>query len=148
MSALDPAIEARIRDSFARQQAMATIGAALRSVAAGAVEIEVPFADALTQQHGFLHGGVIAMIADTACGYAALSVMPREAAVLTVEFKLNLLAPGKGERFVAAGRVVRPGRKLVVCVGDVFAETQAERKPIALITATMMVMDTGSGLRD
>jgi uncharacterized protein (TIGR00369 family) len=90
----------------------------------------------------------VATIADTACGYAALTVMPREAAVLTTEFKINLLSPAKGERLRAVGRVVRNGRKLVIALGEVFAEQGSESKQVALITATMMVVDTGSGLRD
>src|SRR5438128_263647 len=108
---LDPAVERRIRDSFARMQAMATIGASVKAVREGEVEIDLPFSAALTQQHGFVHAGVIATIVDTACGYAALTLMPMDAAVLTTEFKLNLLSPAKGDRFIAAGRVVRPGRK-------------------------------------
>jgi uncharacterized protein (TIGR00369 family) len=88
------------------------------------------------------------MIADTACGFAALSLMPEDAAVLTTEFKLNLLAPAKGERLIALGRVVRPGRKLMVCLCEVFAEEAGKRKQVALMTASMMVVDTATGLRD
>ena len=144
----DPQVERRIRESFARQQAMATVGARIEAIRAGEVEILLPFAPALTQQHGFIHAGITAMIADTACGYAALSLMPKDAAVLTTEFKLNLLAPAKGERLIAVGRVLRPGKKLMVCIGDVFAEADGERKQVALMTASMMVIDTGTGLRD
>jgi uncharacterized protein (TIGR00369 family) len=140
--------EQRVRDSFARQQAMVTIGAKLATVRRGEVEIELPFSPHLTQQHGFVHAGVVAMIVDTACGYAALTLMPREAAVLTTEFKLNLLSPAKGERLIAVGRVVRPGRKLMVCVGDVFAEEGGGRKHVALMTTSMMVIDTATGLKD
>jgi uncharacterized protein (TIGR00369 family) len=110
----DPAFEARVRASFARQGVMTTIGARLTRVAAGAVEIELPFRSDLTQQHGFVHAGVITTIADSACGYAAFSLMPAEASVLTVEYKVNLLAPARGDRFVARGRVVKPGRTLTV----------------------------------
>jgi uncharacterized protein (TIGR00369 family) len=144
----DPEIERRVRESFARQQAMTTIGATLAAVRAGEVEIVLPFAAALTQQHGFVHAGIVAMIVDTACGYAALTVMPKDAAVLTTEFKLNLLSPANGERLRAVGRVVRPGRKLVVCLGEVFAEAGGEKKQVALMTASMMAVDTGTGLRD
>jgi uncharacterized protein (TIGR00369 family) len=147
-SALDDAAQTRVRKSFARQQAMVTIGAILSDVRAGAVEIELPFSPALTQQHGFIHAGISAMIADTACGYAALTVMPPETAVLTTEFKLNLLSPAKGERLIAVGRVIKPGRKLVVCLGEVFAEEKGARKQIALMTASMMVIDPGTGLND
>jgi uncharacterized protein (TIGR00369 family) len=144
---LDPQIEARVRESFARQQAMVTIGASLRSVRAGEVEIELPFDARLTQQHGFIHAGVTAMIVDTACGFAALSLMPADAAVLTTEFKMNLLAPAQGARFLARGRVVRPGKKLMVCLGEVFAETDGKPdKQVALMTASMMVIDGATGL--
>jgi uncharacterized protein (TIGR00369 family) len=145
---LDPAVEKRCRESFARQRAMGSIGASVMSVGAGVCEIGMPFAPELTQQHGFVHAGVISMLADTACGFAALSLMPEDAAVLTTEFKINLLSPAKGERFVAVGRVVRPGKKLMVCLGEVFAEEGGRRKQIALMTASMMVMDTSTGLKD
>jgi uncharacterized protein (TIGR00369 family) len=148
VSALDVAAQTRVRNSFARQQAMVTIGAVLSDVRAGAVEIELPFSPALTQQHGFIHAGISAMIADTACGYAALTMMPPETAVLTTEFKLNLLSPAKGERLIAVGRVIKPGRKLVVCLGEVFAEENGKRKQVALMTASMMVIDPGTGLND
>lgn len=145
---LPPETERRVRDSFARQQAMATIGASVAAVRRGEVEIVLPCRPEITQQHGFVHAGVIAMIADNACGYAALTLMPVDAAVLTTEFKINLLSPGKGDRLFAVGRVVRPGRKLMVCVGDVFAEEAGARKQIALMTASMMVIDGATGLRD
>jgi uncharacterized protein (TIGR00369 family) len=141
-------IERRVRGSFDRQKIMNTIGAEIAVVREGEVEIVLPFSDALIQQHGFIHAGAVATIADTACGYAALTVMPREAAVLTTEFKLNLLSPAKGDRLRAVGRVVRPGRKLVVCLGEVFAEEGGQSKLVALMTATMMVIDTGTGLQD
>jgi uncharacterized protein (TIGR00369 family) len=142
-------IDARVRESFARQSIMTTLGAEIAAVRAGEVEIVLPFSDRILQQHNFIHAGAIATIADSACGYAALSVMPADAAVLTTEFKLNLLAPAKGERLRAVGRVVRNGKKLVITLGEVFAEEDGgERKQVALITATMMVIETGSGLRD
>ena len=146
--ALSSAIERRVRDSFDRQQIMKTIGAAISAVREGEVEIILPFSGALVQQHGFIHAGVVTTIADNACGYAALSVMPAEAAVLTTEFKVNLLSPAKGDRLRAVGRVVRAGRTLVVCLGEVFAEEGSESKQVALMTATMMVVNTSTGLRD
>ena len=127
---------------------MKTIGAEIAAVREGEVEIVLPFSDALTQQHGFVHAGVVATIIDSACGYAALTIMPTEAAVLTTEFKLNLLSPAKGDRLRAIGRVVRPGHKLVVCLGEVFAEVGGQSKQVALMTASMMVIDTGTGLQD
>src|SRR5256886_14312654 len=100
---------------------MATIGAHLTGVAPGAIDIELPYRGDLTQQHGFLHAGVITIIADSACGYAALSLMPAKASVLTVEYKVNLLAPAAGERMIARGRVMKPGKTLTVCTADVVA---------------------------
>jgi uncharacterized protein (TIGR00369 family) len=141
-------IGARIRASFARQTMMTTLGAEIAAVRTGEVEIVLPFSGRILQQHEFIHAGAVAAIADTACGYAALTLMPREAAVLTTEFKINLLAPAKGERLRAIGRVVRSGKKLVITLGEVFAEEDGARKQVALITATMMVVDTGTGLRD
>ncbi|MGA2566258.1 MAG: PaaI family thioesterase [Pseudolabrys sp.] len=141
-------IDARVRGSFARQTIMTTLGAEIASVRSGEVEIVLPFSDRILQQHDFIHAGAVATIADSACGYAALSVMPRDAAVLTTEFKINLLAPAKGERLRAIGRVVRSGKKLVITLGEVFAEEDGARKQVALITATMMVIETGTGLRD
>jgi uncharacterized protein (TIGR00369 family) len=142
------AIDARVRDSFARQTIMTTLGAEIAAVRPGEVEIVLPFSDKILQQHDFIHAGAIAAIADTAFGYAALTVMPRDAAVLTTEFKINLLAPAKGKRLRAVGRVVRAGKKLVITLGEVFAEDGGARKQVALFTATMMVVDTGTGLRD
>ncbi|ODA40646.1 PaaI family thioesterase [Desulfosporosinus sp. BG] len=110
----------RVQSSFAQQSVMNLIGAELVKVLPGEVEISIPFRDNLTQQHGFLHAGIITTIADSACGYAAFSLMPAGASVLTVEFKVNLLAPAKGERFVAKGLVVKPGRTITVCSGEVF----------------------------
>jgi uncharacterized protein (TIGR00369 family) len=141
-------IDARIRASFARQSMMTTLGAEITAVRAGEVEIVLPFSNRILQQHEFIHAGAVAAIGDTACGFAALTTMPREAAVLTTEFKINLLAPAKGERLRAIGRVVRAGKKLVITLGEVFAEERGMRKHVALIIATMMVVDTGTGLRD
>lgn len=126
---------------------MATMGAQIAAVRPGEVEIVLPYSDKLLQQHGFIHGGVVASIADNACGYAALSLMPKEAAVLTTEFKMNLLAPAKGDRLRAIGRVIRNGRKLVVTLADVFAEEGEARKQVALMTATMMVVEGDASLR-
>jgi uncharacterized protein (TIGR00369 family) len=148
MTEIDPQSERRCRDSFRRQQAMTTVGASMLSVAAGEVEIVMPFSEQLTQQHGFIHAGIITMLCDTACGFAALSLMPADAAVLTTEFKVNLLSPAKGEQFIAKGRVVRAGKTLTVCLGEVFAEEEGKRKQVALMTASMMAVNTSSGLRD
>lgn len=137
---LDPDFEARVRASFARQGVMRTIGARLGKVAPGAVEIELPFRADLTQQHGFVHGGIVTTIADSACGYAALSLMAPAAAVLTVEYKVNLLSPARGERFLARARVLRPGRTLSVCEADVVALNGGAETPVARMLATMMAL--------
>ncbi|NRD43643.1 PaaI family thioesterase [Corallococcus exiguus] len=136
----DAAFEQRVRDSFARQRVMDTIGASLTSVSPGEVIIELPFREDLTQQHGYLHAAIVTAIVDSACGYAAYSLMPVDAAVLTVEYKVNFLAPAAGRKFIAQGRVTKPGRTLTVTTGDVFAETDAGLKPIATMLATMMAV--------
>ena len=136
----DPQWEARVRASFARQAFMATLGATLEAVAPGECVIALPFDPALAQQHGYLHAGAIASVVDSACGYAALSLMEPGAAVMSVEFKLNLLAPGAGERFRAVGRVVRGGRTLTVCTGELLALQDGEERTVALMQATMMAV--------
>lgn len=134
----------RIHESFNRQALMHTLGAQLTSVEAGQVVISMPFNSTLTQQHGFIHAGVVTTLVDNACGYAALSMMPDNAAVLTVEFKTNFISPAQGEYFIAKGRVLKPGKTLMVCAGDVFAVTQGKEKLIATMLATMIVReDTG-----
>lgn len=130
--------ESRVRESFARQRLMETIGARLASVAPGEVVITLPFRADLTQQHGFLHAGIVTSIVDSACGYAALSLMNDDSDVLSVEFKINLLAPARGESLRAHGRIVRAGRNLTVCTGDVFASDGGEEKLVATMLATMM----------
>lgn len=138
--------EGRVRASFARQTVMATIGAELTRVNPGEVEIELPFRADLTQQHGFLHAGIISTALNSACGYAAYSVMPADAAVLTIEFKINLLAPGKGERFLFRGQVTKPGRTIVVADGQAYAyDGEGEARMIATMTGTMMVVSGREG---
>jgi uncharacterized protein (TIGR00369 family) len=130
--------EAVVRESFGRQTAMATIGAYMTKVVPGAVVIEVPYSADLTQQNGFMHGGIMTAIADSACGYAAYTLMPDGADVLAVEFKINLLAPAAGQRFAAHGRVLRPGRTITVCAADVFAHDGESEKLIASMLATLI----------
>jgi uncharacterized protein (TIGR00369 family) len=140
--------ESRVRQSFGRQQAMETIGARLTSVTPGIVEIEMAYADALTQQHGFLHAGIISAALDSACGYAAYSLMPADAAVLTIEFKVNLLAPGRGERFLFRGEVTKPGRTIIVADGRAYGfDSDGNAKLIATMTATNMVVSGREGLK-
>ena len=144
---VDTEYETRVRSSFARQKAMETIGAQLTVVTPGTIEIEMPYSTALTQQHGFIHAGIISTALDSACGYAAYSLMPPEAAVLTIEFKLNMLAPGKGERFLFRGNVTKPGRTIIVADGQAYAfSTDGEAKLIATMTATMMTITGRDGL--
>ena len=139
--------ENRVRTSFARQKVMSTIGAELTRVNPGAVEIEMAFAPDLTQQHGFLHAGIISTALDSACGYAAYSVMPADSAVLTIEFKINLLAPGKGERFLFRGSVTKPGRTIVVADGQAYAyDGNGEARLIATMTGTMRVVSGRDGI--
>ena len=138
--AQDPAFDQRVRTSFDRQSLNHTIGARLTRVAAGDVEIEVPFREGLGQQHGFMHGGIVSAIVDSAGGYAALSLTPPGTEVLTVEFKINFVAPAKGERIVARGRVTKPGRTLTVCAGDVFAVDRGEERLVATMLQTMMTV--------
>ena len=142
----DPGFEQRIRDSFARQTAMATLGIQLQSVAPGAIELAMPYNPALTQQHGFIHAGILTAGMDSACGYAAFSLMPSDAAVLTVEFKTNRLAPAKGESFAFLGRVLKPGRTLTVCEGQAFAIAGGTRKLVATMTGTLMALFERGGI--
>jgi uncharacterized protein (TIGR00369 family) len=141
----DPGYERRVRASFDRQVVMATIGARLEHVAPGEVTLALPFRADLTQQHGFLHAGIVTTVVDSACGYAALSLMEPGAAVLSVEFKVNLLAPARGTRFEATGRVVRAGRTVTVVSGELRAYDDAgeggeEGSVVAIMTGTMMAV--------
>jgi uncharacterized protein (TIGR00369 family) len=144
----DESYEARVRASFARQRAMHTIGARLVRVEPGEVELELPFRDDLTQQHGLLHAGIVTTLLDSACGYAALSLMDRESAVLSVEYKVNLMAPAIGEKMRAIGRVIRPGRTLLVCTGEVIAVSGEAESVVTAMQATMMAVRGRSDLVD
>lgn len=136
----DPAFETKVRDSFARQPFMILLGAELGAVAPGRVEIVLPYAEKVTQQHGYFHGGSIGAIADTAGGYAAFSLFPPDSTVLTVEYKINIMAPGKGERLVAVGEVTRAGRTLTVAKVEVYAEADGARIHCATATQTLMCL--------
>jgi uncharacterized protein (TIGR00369 family) len=129
------AIVARVRDSLGRQGLMATLGVELIAVERGRVDLALRYDDRFTQQHGFLHAGAVASVLDSACGYAAYSLMPPDAEVLTVTYTINLLAPAAGERFAVTGQVVRAGRTLVVCRGEAFAD--GADRPFAAMQATM-----------
>jgi uncharacterized protein (TIGR00369 family) len=132
----DPAFAERCRESFGRQKAMALIGASLAVVEPGYVEVALPFRDDLTQQKGYVHGGILGMIADTACGYSAFSLMPAGCSLVTVEYKMNILAPGLGS-LVAKGEVVKPGRTLTVARAEVYAD---DGKHVATMLQTLMML--------
>jgi uncharacterized protein (TIGR00369 family) len=136
----DPDFAGRVRASFAKQGAMHTIGAVLAALEPGRVVIELPWQQALTQQHGFLHAGMIATALDSACGYAAFTLMPHGAGILTIEYKINLVAPGKGQLFLMEGTVVKPGRTITVVEGRAFAIDEGRDKLIATMTATEMTI--------
>jgi uncharacterized protein (TIGR00369 family) len=138
----DPEFEARVTQSFAEQAIMRTIGASLLDVKPGRVEIELPYDPQLTQQDGFIHAGISSTILDSACGYAAFSLMAPEARVLTIEFKINLLAPAAGDRFRAVGEVRKPGRSVFVAEGDLYAERDTGSRLIATMSATLMAVVT------
>jgi uncharacterized protein (TIGR00369 family) len=138
------AMAARVRASFGRQAMMATLGAELTAVERGRVELALDHDDRFTQQHGFLHAGAVTAVLDTACGYAAFSTMPPDAAVLTVSFTTNLMAPAAGRRFVMTGEVVRAGRTLVVCHAAAVADGAA--KPFAVMQATLTAVYDRPGI--
>jgi uncharacterized protein (TIGR00369 family) len=145
----DAGFEQRVRDSFARQPAMATLGAALQTVQPGKVTITMAHRAELTQQHGFIHAGMLAAALDSACGYAAFSLMPADAAVLTIEFKINLLAPARGPHFRFEGQVIKPGRTISVVDGRALehAEDGTAEKLVATMTATVMMVQGREALR-
>jgi uncharacterized protein (TIGR00369 family) len=143
---LDPAYAERVRASFGRQGAMSTIGAQLISIDPGVVVIELPWAAGLTQQHGFLHAGMVAAALDSACGYAGSSLMAADAGILTIEYKGNLLAPAQGQRFRMVGEVIKPGRTISVAEGRAFAHDGGREKLIATMTATLMTITGRDGI--
>lgn len=136
----DAAFAQRVRDSFQRQTVMGLIGARLGRVEPGEVEIVLPYRADLCQQHGFFHAGITSTIADSAAGYAGYSLFPAQTSVLTVEFKISLLAPADGERLRAVGRVVKPGRTLTVTEAEVFVSKNGSEKPCARLSQTLMCL--------
>ena len=136
----DPGYVARVQGSFAQQGAMATLGAQLVLVEPGRVAIELPWTAGLSQQHGFLHGGIVAAVLDSACGYAGFTLMPEGTGVLTIEFKINFLAPAKGQRFRMVGQVIKPGRTVTVTEGRTYAIDDGREKLIATMGATLMTI--------
>ena len=143
----DPDFETRVRDSFARQRAMQTLEIEIIRLEPGAIELRMPYLAAFTQQHGFIHAGILTTALDSGCGYAAFSLMPEDAAVLTVEFKTNLLAPAQGDHFVIQAQVVKPGRTISVCDGQAFAVADGRQQLVATMSATLMAIFERDGVR-
>lgn len=145
MATQDAALQ-RVHKSFALQGAMATLGAQITHLAAGEVDICFDWAPGLTQQHGFIHAGMLSAAMDSACGYAGFSLMGEDAGVLTIEFKINLLAPAKGQRFRCEGRVLKPGRTIVVAEGRAFAIDDGAEKLVATMGCTLMAVQGRQGI--
>jgi uncharacterized protein (TIGR00369 family) len=144
----DPGFETRVRASFGRQRLMQTLGVRLTRIAAGQCEMEMPFDPAFAQQHGFLHAGTLTSVVDSACGYAALSLMAPGAAVMSVEFKVNLLAPAAGDLLIARARVVRSGRTLTIVSGDGFMRSRDGERHVFTMLGTMMAVEGRPGVSD
>ena len=136
----EPGFEERVRESFSRLALMKTIGARLVKVAPGAVDVDMPVRDDFRQQHGYVAAAIVTAIVDTACGFAAMSLMPAGATVVTVEYKVNFISPARGERLIAHGRVVKAGRALTVCTGEVHALSGRARTAVATMLGTMMAL--------
>lgn len=140
MSVLSVERKAEIEESFVKQGLMTTFSATLDVVEFGKMVVSMPYSNAVSQQHQFFHGGVIGALADTACGYAAISIIADDQAALTAEYKINLLAPADGERLIAVGKIIKPGRTLIACQGEVFVEKEGKRKLCAVMLMTMCVV--------
>ncbi|HEX6001397.1 MAG TPA: PaaI family thioesterase [Hyphomicrobiaceae bacterium] len=136
----DPDYRARVEASFSRQQAMHSLGIELADIGRGRVVLSMPYRAEYCQQHGFVHAGIISTALDSACGYAAFSLMPAGAEVLTIEFKTNLLAPAKGEMFIFRAAVVKPGRTVTVCEAQAYAVSKGDEKLITTMTGTLMAI--------
>ena len=137
---VDDNYKIKVAESFQRQEVMKTLNASILDIRPGEIELEFPHQQKLTQQHGFIHAGIISTVLDSACGYAAFSLMPEEAAVLTIEFKINLLSPAKGDRFIAIGKVKKPGKNITVTEGELFAYSENGEKLVATMVGTMMAV--------
>ncbi len=136
----DPNYEARVRDGFNKQQIMHEIRATISDLAPGRFQITMPFSEKWTQHAGFLHAGIVTTIVDSACGFAAYTLMPADTDVLTVEYKVNFISPGVGEFFIATGQVLKSGRTITVCEGKVMAQQGDSQKLIAAMQATMITV--------
>jgi uncharacterized protein (TIGR00369 family) len=137
---VDDNYKIKVAESFQRQEVMKTLNASILDIRPGEIELEFPHQQKLTQQHGFIHAGIISTVLDSACGYAAFSLMPEEAAVLTIEFKINLLSPAKGDRFKAIGKVKKPGKNITVTEGELFAYSENGEKLVATMVGTIMAV--------
>lgn len=137
----DPEYASRVRDSFGRQAAMAELAVTIAGLEPGRIELRFPFDRRYTQQHGFLHAGIVTTVLDSACGYAAYSLMPPGVGVLSVELKVNFLAPAAGEVFLASAEVIRPGRTITVCQGIVTALQAGDATAVAAMQATIMAIE-------
>lgn len=144
----DTDFESKVRSSFDRQKVMRTLGIKISNLRPGLVELEMPFSEAYTQQHGFLHAGIVTTAMDSACGYAAFSLMKAGAAVLTVEFKTNFIAPAKGKRFLFRGEVLKPGKTLTVCEARAYGIAGESEKLIASMSGTLMSIYGREGVRE
>ena len=140
LKATDPNYETRVRSSFEKQDVMKTIGASLVKMTPGEVVIEFSYDKSLTQQNGYIHAGVVTTIVDSACGYAAYTLMPADSEVLTIEYKVNFMSPAKGETFKGIGKVLRSGRTITVCSGDVIAVEGDKERVVATMQATMICL--------
>ncbi len=144
----DKNFEYKVVESFNHQEVMKTVKASIVSVFPGEVELQFPFQDSLTQQHGFIHAGIISTVLDSACGYAAFSLMSADAAVLTIEFKVNLLSPAKGDNFIAKGKVIKPGKNITVATGEMFAQEGNKQKLVASMSGTLMSVYNKDGVHN
>ncbi|MBN4081032.1 PaaI family thioesterase [Caldithrix abyssi] len=140
--------EKRVIESFNRQEVMRTVNASILTIRPGEIELEFPYQSHLTQQHGFIHAGIVSTLLDSACGYAAFSLMPENASVLTIEFKVNLLSPAKGERFRAIGKVKKPGKNITVTEGELFFYVDGGEKLVATIVGTIMSVYDCEGIEN
>ena len=136
----DKHFQDKVRKSFDRQRAMSSLGITIDRIEPGKVVLKMPYLEAYTQQHGFVHAGILSAAMDSACGYAAFSLMPEEAAVLTIEYKVNLMAPAKGDFFLLIGKVLKAGRTITVCQAEAFCNREGEKRLIAHMTGTMMTV--------
>ncbi len=138
----------KVTESFNRQEMMKMIKASILAIRPGEIELEFPYQSNLTQQHGFIHAGIVSTVLDTACGYAAFSLMPENAAVLTIEFKINFLSPAKGELFRAVAKVIKPGKSITVTGGELFSYSEGNQKLVAIMAGTIMSVYDREGINN